>query len=49
MKASIDQCHHNLVIANAIIAHLNDSHLAYHVGQLYGWCAAAGIGPVSKG
>ena len=49
MKASIDQCHHNLVIANAIIARLNDSHLAFEpqpgaktAGWLIGHLAVTG-------
>jgi hypothetical protein len=49
MKASIDQCHHNLVIANGILARLNDSHLAFEpqpgaktAGWLIGHLAVTG-------
>lgn len=34
--------------AGDFVEYLMSSHLAYHVGQLSGWCAAAGIGPAPK-
>jgi hypothetical protein len=34
--------------AGDFIAYLMSSHLAYHLGQLVGWCAAAGIGRIEQ-